>query len=246
MSGGEGRARGRAVRTGLAEQVAGHLLHDITEGVYPPDTRLPPEPALAEEFGVSRLTLREAVKSLAQRGVLRVEQGRGTFVNPTTAWVPFDPQLLATLVRRDHGLAIQLTEVRSIVEVGAAGLAARRRTASDLKVMRDALQRARAAHEDGDAEEFSRADIDFHRAVLDAVENQFVPALLDPVDGALREIRLQTSQDPAAGARALAMHQRIYDAIRRRSANAAAELMGRHLEETKRHIGTMGDHPPAS
>lgn len=68
--------RPRASRTGLAEQVAGHLLHDITEGIHPAGEQLPPEPVLAEAAGVSRLTLREAVKSLAQRGVLRVEQGR--------------------------------------------------------------------------------------------------------------------------------------------------------------------------
>jgi DNA-binding FadR family transcriptional regulator len=227
------------VRTGLAEQVAGHLLHDITEGVYPPGTRLPPEPVLAAEAGVSRLTLREAVKSLGQRGVLRVEQGRGTFVNPTSQWLPFDPQLLAMLVRGDHGLAMQLTEVRGIVEVGAAGLAARRRTAEDLKAMRDALERARTAREGDDHEALSRADIDFHLAVLGAVGNQFVPALLGPVDAALREIRLQTSRDRTATARALVMHERIYDAIRRRSAATAGELMSRHLEETRRHIATL-------
>lgn len=235
------RRDARAVRTGLAEQVAGHLLHDITEGIYPPGSQLPPEPVLAEEAGVSRLTLREAVKSLGQRGVLRVEQGRGTFVNPTSEWLPFDPQLLATLVRRDHGLAIQLTEVRGIVEVGAAALAARRRTGSDLKAMREALDRARTAHDADDVEAFSRADIDFHLAVLGAVENQFVPALLDPVEAALREIRLQTSQDRSANARALVMHGRIYDAIRRRSARGASEQMSRHLEETRRHIAGMGD-----
>ena len=129
--------------TGLAEQVAGRLLHDIAEGVYPTGSRLPPEPVLAEAAGVSRLTLREAVKSLGQRGVVRVEQGRGTFVNPTSEWLPLDPQLLATLVRRDHGLAAQLTEVRRIVEVGAASLAARRRTAEDLRRMREALDPGR-------------------------------------------------------------------------------------------------------
>ena len=86
--------RPRAPRTGLAEQVAGHLLHDITEGIHPEGERLPPEPVLAEAAGVSRLTLREAVKSLAQRGVLRVEQGRGTFVYPSCAWLPLDPELL--------------------------------------------------------------------------------------------------------------------------------------------------------
>jgi GntR family transcriptional repressor for pyruvate dehydrogenase complex len=229
----------RASRTGLAEQVAGHLLHDITEGVHPEGERLPPEPVLADAAGVSRLTLREAVKSLAQRGVLRVEQGRGTFVNPSSAWLPLDPQLLTSLARRDHGLAAQLTEVRSIVEVGAAGLAARRRKPADLDRMRSALERAEVALDEGDVDAFSRADIEFHQAVLDAVGNQFVPALLVPVDGALQEIRRQTSQDPAAARRALVMHRRILDAVRGRSAAAAAEAMRRHLEETRRHIEAM-------
>ncbi len=229
----------RAVRTGLADQVAGHLLHDITDGVYPAGSRLPPEPVLAEAAGVSRLTLREAVKSLGRRGVLRVEQGRGTFVNPVSEWLPLDPQLLATLVRQDHGLAAQLTEVRRIVEVGAATLAARRRTAEDLARMEAALERAEAAFEAGDVEDFSRADLDFHQAVLEAVGNHFVPALLVPVDAALREIRLQTSHDRKAGRRALVMHGRIYDAIRRRSSQMAADAMRQHLDETRKHIEAM-------
>ena len=231
----------KASHTRLAAQVTGHLLHDITEGVYREGEQLPPEPVLAEAAGVSRLTLREAVKSLAQRGVVRVEQGRGTFVNPSTAWLPLDPQLLTALVRRDRGLASQLTEVRGIVEVGAAGLAAKRRSAADLDRMRQALERADAALAAGDADAFSRADIDFHQAVLGAVGNQFVPAMLMPVDGALQEIRRQTSQDPVASRRALVMHRRILDAVRKRSASAAAEAMRRHLDETRRHIEAMTD-----
>ncbi len=229
----------RTVRSGLAEQVAGHLLHDIAEGVHPAGSRLPPEPVLAEAAGVSRLTLREAVKWLGQRGVVRVEQGRGTFVNPTSEWLPLDPQLLATLVRRDHGLAAQLTEVRRIVEVGAVTLAARRRTPEDLGRMREALERAEAAFAEDDVEAFSRADIEFHQAVLDAVENHFVPALLVPVDAALREIRSQTSRDRRASRRALVMHTRIYEAIRRRSSTAAADAMRQHLDETRRHVESM-------
>jgi GntR family transcriptional repressor for pyruvate dehydrogenase complex len=233
----------------LAEQVADHLLRDIVEGVYPPDSRLPPEPVLADKAGVSRLTLREAVKSLGQRGVLRVEQGRGTFVNPTSSWLPFDPHLLATLVRRDHDLALRLTEVRSIVEVGAAGLAAKRRDSAALDEMREALDRARAAYENDDPQQFARADIDFHLAVLRSVRNDFVPALLAPVDAGLREVRLQTSKNRAANERALQMHGRIYEAIRKRSSRAAADLMARHLDETRKHVAAMPpgpfDHTPA-
>ncbi|HEX6515717.1 MAG TPA: FadR/GntR family transcriptional regulator [Nocardioidaceae bacterium] len=229
----------RAVRAGLADQVVEYLLQDITEGVYPPGSQLPPEPVLAEQAGVSRLTLREAIKSLRQRGVVRVEQGRGTFVNETSQWLPFDPKLLVGLVRHDHGVAMQLTEVRGIVEVGAAGLAAKRRKASDLAGMRDALERMKESQAAGDMVAFSHADIDFHLAVLNSVDNYFVPALLAPIDAGLREIRVQTSQERRMNERAIVMHGKIYDAIRKRSARAAADLMDRHLEETKRYIAGM-------
>jgi GntR family transcriptional regulator, transcriptional repressor for pyruvate dehydrogenase complex len=234
----------RPVRAGLAEQVAGHLLHDIAEGRHPAGSRLPPEPALAQAAGVSRLTLREAVKWLVQRGVVRVEQGRGTFVNPTSEWLPLDPQLLVVLVRVDAGLAAQLTEVRRIVEVGAASLAARRRTPLDLSRMAEALATAGAAYEDRDVDAFCGADLAFHQAVLDAVGNPFVPALLVPVDAALREIRSRTSRDRRASRRALAMHTRIYEAIRRRSSSTAAEAMQRHLDETRRHVESMTEQVP--
>ena len=144
-------------------------------------------------------------------------------------------------MRRDHGLAAQLTEVRRIVEVGAASLAARRRTAEDLRRMREALTRAEAALDERDVEAFSQADIDFHQAVLGACGNHFVPALLVPVDAALREIRLQTSEDVAASRRALVMHGRVHDAVRRRAGQAAADAMRLHLDETRRHIESMTD-----
>jgi GntR family transcriptional repressor for pyruvate dehydrogenase complex len=229
------------VRAGLSEQVAGHLLQDILDGVHPAGAQLPSEPVLAEDSGVSRLTLREAVKSLERRGVVRVEQGRGTFVNPASQWLPLDPELLATLVRRDHSLAEQLTEVRRIVEVGAAGLAARRRTASHLQRMRVALEQAKEALAEGDVHAFSVADLDFHRAVIEAVGNDFVPALLVPIDAALYEIRLQTSRDVRASRRALVMHGRVYDAIRRRASTDAEDAMRQHLDETRRNIARMAE-----
>lgn len=234
------------VRAGLAEQVVEHLLQDISSGVYPPEAQLPPEATLAQQTGVSRLTLREAIKGLRQRGVVRVEQGRGTFVNPTTQWLPFDPMLLAARVRRDGNLPLarQLTEVRQIVEVGAADLAARRRTAADLATMRQALERMQEGHDGGDEHAFSAADIDFHLAVLRAVGNEFVGALLVPVDAALREVRTQTSRDRQMKERALTMHRQVYQAIRSRSPRSASRLMERHLQETLDYISRLIEESP--
>lgn len=230
-----------AVRTGLADQVVEHLLRDIIEGVYPPGAQLPPEPVLAGQAGVSRLTLREAVQALRQRGVVRVEQGRGTFVNPRSQWHAFDAKLLVGLVAHDHAFAMQLTEVRRIVEVGAAPLAAKRRKASDLAEMRAAIHRMREALAAEDMVAFAQADLDFHRAVLDAADNCFVPALLVPVEAGLREVRIQTSQERRVNERAILMHTRIYEAIRKRTARAAGNLMGRHLDETKKYVESLSE-----
>jgi GntR family transcriptional repressor for pyruvate dehydrogenase complex len=101
--------------------------------------------------------------------------------------------------------------------------------------MRDALQRMNASLDD-DAVTFSQADIDFHLAVLLAVGNYFIPALLAPVDAGLREIRTRTSQNREMNERAIAMHTRIYEAIRAGSARKAASSMALHLEETRAYI----------
>src|SRR6266511_3092812 len=104
------------VRRGLADQLVEHLITAILRGDHPPDSQLPPEGRLAELFDVSRLTVREAVKALRSKGVVRIEQGRGTFVNPPSHWSPLDPDLLMARAATAEGtreLAMKLTEARS-------------------------------------------------------------------------------------------------------------------------------------
>src|SRR2546429_8609026 len=113
------------VRRGLADHLVEHLVAAILRGDHPPDSRLPPGDRLAELFKVSRLTVREAVKALRGKGVVRVEQGRGTFVNQPDRWSPLDPDLLMARVGSAEGtrdLAVKLTEARRLVEVGVAGM----------------------------------------------------------------------------------------------------------------------------
>src|SRR2546430_17275370 len=113
------------VRSGLADHLVEHVVAAILRGDHPPDSRLPPEDRLAELFKVSRLTVREAVKALRGKGVVRVEQGRGTFVNQPDRWSPLDPDLLMARVGSAEGtrdLAVKLTEARRLVEVGVAGM----------------------------------------------------------------------------------------------------------------------------
>lgn len=222
-------------RSGLADQLAEHLLADVVAGVYPPDSRLPPEPVLAEQAGVSRLTLREAIKDLRQRGVLRVQQGRGTFVNPPRMWSPFDSTLLNARAATEEGyeLAHELTELRRIVERGIAELAAERHTEADVDRMRSALERMRAAWARRDLDMFSDADMDFHDAVLRAAGNTFALTLFRSVDGALRIVRRRTVENAELAVRSMDYHAKILDAIRRRSRRAAGALMDEHLQLTE-------------
>src|SRR4051794_31461764 len=86
--------RGVPMASGRAETVADALLQLVIEGTFPPGTTLPSEAELAERFEVSRLTVREAIRSLASTNVIRVQQGRSSVITPAEAWSPLDPRLL--------------------------------------------------------------------------------------------------------------------------------------------------------
>lgn len=238
----------------LHDQVVARLMAAVATGEYATGSRLPPEAVLAERAGVSRLTLREAVKVLRDKGVLRVEQGRGTFVNPPAEWSTLDPSLLASrfaLEGRSAAVAQQITETRRIVEVGAAELAAHRRVESHLRLLRDTVARMQDAHERDDVQGFSAADVDFHDGVMLAAANPFLSALLQPLKALLREVRLHTSLTADMRATAVAAHTGILDAIAAGDQVGARRAMTEHMAETHRVIERLVDagglaHGPAA
>lgn len=228
-----------SARLGLPDQMVARIIAAVAAGEHPPGSRLPPEEILARRYDVSRLTLREAVKVLRDKGVLSVEQGRGTFVNPVTEWSILDPVLLAArsaLGTEAALLAIKLTEARRVVEVGAAELAAQRRTDDDLARMADAIARMRASHEREDVAEFSAADMDFHDALNRAADNPFLSALFGPIAALLLEIRRHTSATGQRRAMAITEHQKILDAVASGDPGAAWAAASEHLDETRRVV----------
>ena len=197
---------------------------------------------MAERVGVSRLTLREAVRILQTKQVLEVRHGHGTFVKPVAEWSPFDPELLAVKSRHSDGagaLPQKLVEARRLIEVGAAQLAAARRSETDLEAMTAALERMKHAGDDVDA--FALADIDFHQAVLAAVGNVFIVAVFEPFGRLILAARRQTKARAEIRAHALVAHQRILDAIRDRDPEAARWAMHDHLTQTKEDLEAYAD-----
>lgn len=231
-----------SARPGLADTVVRRLLAAVEDGSYPVGARLPPEAVLAEEAGVSRLTLREAVRVLRDKGVLRVEQGRGTFVNPTERWAALDVQLLSSRITVEGDLvrtARLVTEVRSLIEVGAAELAAARRGPEHLATLGATVERMRATVGDEDVTAFSEADLAFHEAVMDAAANPLLTALMQPIRAMMVRVRAQTSITLDMRVTAVEAHTAICAAVVAGDRAAARRAMAEHMAQTHRVIDRL-------
>lgn len=237
------------VRLGLPDQVVGMLLAAVSGGEHAPGSQLPPEAELAAQANVSRLTLREAVKVLRDKGVLRVEHGRGTFVNPPELWSPLDPELLASRSALDgaSGLfAQQLMEARTVVELGVVRLAAQRRTDEDIAQMRTTVTAMQVGHDSGDLPAYTAADRAFHEALLVAARNPFLAALFEPIRTQIEQVRVTTACDDTMREKAIAAHTRILDAVAAGDERGATGEMWAHVEEA--HLAAaeepLGEQPP--
>src|SRR5438874_90483 len=162
----------RIGRANLVDDIVQRLEAAITAGALQPGDQLPPERDLCEQLGVSRTSLRAAVQRLAERGLLSVEVGRGTFVRQ-----PSSRQLserLALLLRLDEDSYWKITEARHVVETQIAALAASRRGDADLQALRAALEQMDAAMDNALA--FVDFDERFHLALAAAAGNEVLAA----------------------------------------------------------------------
>lgn len=154
------------IKRSLVDQALEQLRWRITEGKWAIGERLPTEPELSAELGISRNTVREAMRVLAFSGLIEIRQGDGSYLRSMT-----DP--LGTMRALSHCTLAQAQETRQILEVEAIGLAALRRTEEDLKGLREALERSGELYH-GDLEAYISADLVFHNRLVEAAHN---PAL---------------------------------------------------------------------
>ncbi len=207
----------------------------VTSGAYEPGSRLPTEPDLAAMTGVSRMTLREAVRLLQAKGVVSVEHGRGTFVRPITDWSILDPAVMRARAANGRGadeIFGKVLEARRLVEVGVAGLAATRRTARHLTEMRVTLNEMRRAADAGAIDAFTAADVAFHQAVMRAAGNEVIAAFFMPVESLVLESRRRTSEVAGARRHAVSAHAAILAAIEVADPAEARGAMDAHLAQT--------------
>jgi DNA-binding FadR family transcriptional regulator len=162
------------------DQVIDQLKEQITSGSWQLHGKIPTETVLAEQLGVGRNTVREAVRALTHAGLLDCRQGDGTYVRATS-------ELSGAMARRLRTAEqLEILEVRRALEVEAARLAATRRTDADIVAMETALARREQAWSAGDPDKFVETDLAFHVAVVQATHNRVLIDLYADFSAALR------------------------------------------------------------
>ncbi len=217
----------------LAKAITAELVRSIVCGEYPEGSSLPPEPALVETFAVSRTVVREAVKILQEKGMVRIRQGLGTTVRPSTEWNMLDEAVLAATIDHDRTLAVldDLVVTRRLLESDMANVAAR---SADGDLI-DRL-RAQVDHMDelvDDVVVYKEHDRDFHDTVMRASGNRIARAVVRSLEGQV----LNTAAYMGKDERHLCTvsnqgHRRVCERIAARDPEGAAEAMFHHITET--------------
>jgi DNA-binding FadR family transcriptional regulator len=225
----------RLHRTAMRE-----LLEDIVSGDLAPGEMLPRETDLAARFHVSRGVMRECLRGLEERGVVRVKHGRGATVTEPPDWDVFDPDVLEALLESPQGdeLEAEAMECQRLLEVEAAGLAAQRAQDGDLAALTGAVDRmfdaaGHAARNPAAVDRFYDADLDFHRAVVRASGNRAIGRMSRPLHRALAVAarrRGRVSELPET----VGEHHRILAAVAAGNAEAARAAMAEHLSARPR------------
>jgi GntR family transcriptional repressor for pyruvate dehydrogenase complex len=233
---------------GVTDVAIERIREQISSGVLGPGSKLPPEAALARALGVSRSSVREAVKALVHARVLDVRQGDGTYVTSLEPRLLLDGMSLAVELIQDHQL-LEVMEVRRLLEPGATALAATRIGPEGLEVLRAHLELMRAAA--GDAEELVEHDAGFHDCVMAATGNQTLESVLRGLSTATMRARIwRAAVESGAAANTVAQHEDIYRALESGDSRLAEAAALVHVvtseawlrEQLALNVGSSSEH----
>jgi GntR family transcriptional repressor for pyruvate dehydrogenase complex len=219
----------RIRRERLYQQVAQSIEELIDSGRLRPGDQLPSERELASGLGVGRGVIREGIKVLQERGLVSIKPGEGIFVAEIHTDVVTNQ--LDRFLRMGSTSNDDLGEVRRILEIEIAGLAAQRAEADDLQSMKQAIE----AMEDNilSQEAFIAADHAFHLALARATRNELLPLLMGVIVDRLQETRNLVFRVHGAPERGQVWHRAIYAAIETGNVEAAKESMSMHLDQVE-------------
>jgi DNA-binding FadR family transcriptional regulator len=211
----------------LSAQVARQLEQLITSGEWPVGKRIPAESELVAQLGLSRNTLREALRSLVHTGMLEARVGDGTYVSALS-------ELQTPFVRRVNRARLEdAVELRAVLERSAAGLAARRCDARRAARLRKLVAALRVASRSSDRPAFIAADSALHAAILACARNALLAEVYEHLGRALKLSTSPQLWDQALAAKETGLHEVLVEAIANGD-SAGAECAASALVESLR------------
>ena len=239
-------------RVNLSEIIADKIHQDILDGKLNSGDRLPPHEVLCERWGVSRVTLREALKKLDTKGLIEIHQGKGTYVRDYNRdLIEKQFEFHSLLGKRT---IIHLFEARKIIETALARLASLRITSEEIAELDSVLESMGQTVEEGDPLGFARFDLKFHKIIGSVAKNDVLLMMLEKiqflVEAQQREMFAYAHNSNSLKA-SFRDHQEIYRMIRGKNAAGAAEKMYSHIQRMEDRVRAhYGDkkrekNPPA-
>jgi len=226
----------------VSDEIVNQMKNLISEGTLKPGDQLPPERELIKEFGVSRPTLREALKSLAAMGFLEVKQAKRTFVKSMISERMQDP--LSLLIKTDTQKIFDLIEVRKAMEAWSAFHAAQRATEEDVKQLESIIKEMKAAFDKGRS--WEKEDADFHLAIAQATHNTIQTHIMSTIYDLLKESVARVFTDRTKVKKLLQQHYRIFSAIKNHSPEKARDRTLEHLDYVDSEVKAFRDQKTSS
>lgn len=241
-------AEPQATSLGRGPNLTRRIVQDLGRAIvteqFTAGTGFPFEAQLCEQYGASRPVVREAVKMLTAKGLLRPRQRAGTTVQPESSWNLLDRDVLKWFMDREFSidLLIEFTEMRMAIEPRAAGLAANSATGPQRSAIVKAIKRMFAA-EAGEDDPLE-ADIAFHRAVIEASNNRFMRQFTDLSEATLRYSIRRTNAYAGVSRASAIDHRRVANAIVEGNSPEASILMRDLIAGALQLLLEAGKHAP--
>ena len=221
------RFRSLGRKDDLVDRVVRAIEGEILGGRLQVGSRLPPEREFADRLGVSRTVVREAVRILVTKGLLETRHGIGTTVRAMTSEEVVKPMTLFFRSFNQEVSIDDLHQVRSILEVESASLAAKQGTEEDIADLKRICEEMEAVAQDPAL--FAEKDTEFHRRLGQTTHNPIITLLLDSIRDLMAEVRTRVALEPDLYKRVMPGHHRIVDAVAARDSKGARAAMREHL-----------------
>lgn len=218
----------KALYRKVVDQITKLILHNELQ----PGDQLAPERQLAEELGVSRNAVREAIKALQEKGLLEVKQGAGTFVQSLTSDTVSES--FSLYLQTDVNRYIQLMELREIIEVEIAGRLAEHIEPADLEKLWIRIEEMRQLVDS--PLEFSRKDVNFHMEFYRATKNEILIVVMQPMMDLLAEAVSASFVAPGSAERSLKGHIELVERIEAGDAQGARRVADQVIKRGKEHL----------